>query len=514
MKSDESAFSIVPSKLSSRLSLSTNESGDHDSLRSYESMVYHRLSFEDELFTARVYKRNYRNPRWLRLRKKEPDLDHGIVTPRKEDRQSTKLKDALMALPPSRVLASALPRDDGILVTTTIHVSTSSSAHDPYEELIEACRRGDKDRVKNLMTMIPEEHSSLTRPQSCDSLHPCPVHATVSGGHVEVMETILQQPDSKLNVARVLERALYCKRGPPLHLAVVKGDLPMVQVLLENGASVNERWAYRRQAIHLAASNGSMAVLAALVAAGADVNCADKFGRQPLHYISECQDLPHVIEYLAEAGANVNGRTHQNKITPVRLACREDLVGNLIALLSLGALAGGSDLDTAIIHGSPLSVETLLRRGIDPNCCGCDGVTGLHSLVLASDTNAPRDESTDKRILQLLLEHIDLLAKDHNGDTVLSRLFRLPGISDERMLELARLFLANLPELAVLEKTVLLSMIDHQDTKEVDKDASASSGSLQSSAPIEKGNSLGLREIGGEMEGEMEGEMDRESRHF
>ena len=252
----------------------------------------------------------------------------------------------------------------------------------------------------------------------------------------------------------------------------------------------------------------------ALVAAGADVNCADKFGRQPLHYISECQDLPHVIEYLAEAGANVNGRTHQNKITPVRLACREDLIGNLIALLSLGALAGGSDLDTAIIHGSPLSVETMLRRGIDANCCGCDGVTGLHSLVLASDTNAPRDESTDKRILQLLLEHIDLLAKDHNGDTVLSRLFRLPGISDERMLELARLFLANLPELAVLEKTVLISMIDHQDTKEVDKDASASSGSLQSSAPIEMGNSLGLREIGGEMEGEMEGEMDRESRHF
>lgn len=154
MKSDESAFSIVPSELSSRLSLSTNESGDHDSLRSYESIVYHRLSFEDELFTARVYKRNYRNPRWLRLRKKEPDLDHGTVTPRKEDRQSTKLKDALMALPPSRVLASALPRDDGILVTRTFHVSTSSSAH--YTEFIEACYRGDKDRVKILMTMDPD----------------------------------------------------------------------------------------------------------------------------------------------------------------------------------------------------------------------------------------------------------------------------------------------------------------------------------------------------------------------
>ena len=53
--SDESALSIVPSRLSSRL--------DTSSIQSRESteLTYRRLSFEDLLFTARVYKRNSRH---------------------------------------------------------------------------------------------------------------------------------------------------------------------------------------------------------------------------------------------------------------------------------------------------------------------------------------------------------------------------------------------------------------------------------------------------------------------
>ena len=51
--SDDSAFSIVPSGMSSRFSVSahTEESTE---------LIYRRLSFEDDLFTTRVYKRNYR----------------------------------------------------------------------------------------------------------------------------------------------------------------------------------------------------------------------------------------------------------------------------------------------------------------------------------------------------------------------------------------------------------------------------------------------------------------------
>lgn len=59
-KSDESAYSIVPSYLSSRLaSLYSNPSAL--SVDSAE-LVYRQLTIDDDLFTARVYKRNYRHP--------------------------------------------------------------------------------------------------------------------------------------------------------------------------------------------------------------------------------------------------------------------------------------------------------------------------------------------------------------------------------------------------------------------------------------------------------------------
>ncbi|KAL8924232.1 MAG: hypothetical protein Q9208_004196 [Pyrenodesmia sp. 3 TL-2023] len=57
-KSDESAFSIVPSRTSTR-------PRDTESLLSFESktsLVYRELTIDSDLFTARVYKRNYRNP--------------------------------------------------------------------------------------------------------------------------------------------------------------------------------------------------------------------------------------------------------------------------------------------------------------------------------------------------------------------------------------------------------------------------------------------------------------------
>ena len=65
-KSDESAYSIVPS----RLSMSTRAIDEGQSLISEDDIVYQRLSFEDDLFTARVYKRNYRNPLLLAMLKK------------------------------------------------------------------------------------------------------------------------------------------------------------------------------------------------------------------------------------------------------------------------------------------------------------------------------------------------------------------------------------------------------------------------------------------------------------
>lgn len=59
-KSDESAYSIVPS----RKSWSIKDRSSQESFESAE-LTYRQLNMDDDLFTSRVYKRNYRNPRMV-----------------------------------------------------------------------------------------------------------------------------------------------------------------------------------------------------------------------------------------------------------------------------------------------------------------------------------------------------------------------------------------------------------------------------------------------------------------
>lgn len=363
---------------------------------------------------------------------------------------------------------------------TSENINGSSSELNLYAELIEACGRGDNDRVKTLLRTRPEAPSPRVS-RYCDSLHICPIHTAIFNGHVEVMETLLRHDSSKFDIGTCLGNTINCMGGndglPPLHVAAIDGNSSMVQLLIRYDASVNARVENGVQAIHLAARTGSTEVLAALIAAGADVNSADRDGRQPFHSASHFRDLPGVIQYLVERGANVNGL---HDPTPLQLALTNNFAGNLEALLSLGAFADEapsfqceSALDTAIIHGSLSSVEYLIKSGSDPNHCRVDGCTGLHTFAwmfyarrfyaTRRLTALPRDKLNDQGILRLLLDHIDFLAKDQRGHSVLVDLFYRRGIMDEDvMLELARLFLDNLPEFEILGKTLLRSLIRHR----------------------------------------------------
>ncbi len=79
-KSDESAYSIVPSRMSSRRSTSTKQTWDGASLYSDGNMSYRRLSFENDLFTAKVYKRSYRTPLIQRLFRRKVQTESDIAT--------------------------------------------------------------------------------------------------------------------------------------------------------------------------------------------------------------------------------------------------------------------------------------------------------------------------------------------------------------------------------------------------------------------------------------------------
>ena len=270
------------------------------------------------------------------------------------------------------------------------------------------------------------------------------------------MKALLRPAALENNLGRIVEKVVDGTENDPwrpLHVATLKGNVSMVRLLLENGASVLSEIGYRIQAVHLAVRIDSMEVLEALFAVGADLNCTDLDGRQILHYISDSQDLPDVTRYLLERGTIIHGIYYADELTPLHIACKNDFSGNLGALLFFGALVGWfpaslleSALDTVIGCGSSSSVQTLLRHGVSPDRCRSNGHTGLHTLMLSpAQSNLP----TNSRILRLLLDHVSLLATDQNGDRVIDTIAQLvPG-------DLMELFLKNLPRRKVAEKTLL-----------------------------------------------------------
>ena len=475
-------------------------------------MEYHPLSFDDDLFTARVYKRNYRSPRSTRNPKQGPPDGPLTITTRKARYQgneeinklhlqrfegeeksftnflSEKANEGAENVAKQSQLAIFVETDvtlkserighdlvhrvgstsgeDGLYVklTRSLEERISPSVSASYVELVMTCGRGDNDTVKKQLALMPastprgREGPALLGKYASGSFYFCPIHAAVFNGHLEIMRTLLRHAALEGDLDQVVEKTIggtEVDPWRPLHVATSKGNLPMVKLLLENGATVLSQTGHGIQAAHLAARIGSISILEALFDAGAHVNCSDLRGRRPIHYISESQDLPHVIRYLGEKGADVSGVDSAAELTPLLLACEYDFTGNIEALLSLGApvrehpssLQLESALDTALRRSSSLSVQTLLKYGVIPEYRRYGRLSGLHTFILRYCTTAKGDDEAGLRILRLLLENIELLILNDPGETVLDSLLRLGANNDS-----ARRFRESRPKDKVLER--------------------------------------------------------------
>ena len=452
LKSDESAFSIVPSRMSSRFSLSTIQTGDRDSVRSSASLVYHPFTFENDLFTARVYKRNYRTCNYQGSRKPKADRDsETAVLPEHEQKYSNNIfRLGLRTRRGGLPFEVTLPKY-AIVVTTSVTIEVehtgeiwhrSLSAFDPYMRLVKACDRGDEISVRGQLNIIsPRWLSSYVS----GSIYVCPIHTAVFSGHVEVLGTLLRYAESGNDIHRVLMKTIGgtepdCWR--PLHVATMKRNLPMVLLLIEKGAFIHAETGSGIQAVHLAAKTGSIEILAALIAAGASVNCRDHKGCQPMHYLSEIQ-RPEVIEYLAEKGAEIDGVSDTSQITPLGFACRNGIYANARALLSLGALVTGPILDSAVKYGSTYMVETLLISAASQKQGQSIVVASLRESLSTFERKLTEVSYEDIKKLRFLLRHTDLLAKDHNGDTIFYSLFHWLSPDKRDLFGLEEAFLDN-----------------------------------------------------------------------
>ena len=192
--------------------------------------------------------------------------------------------------------------------------------------------------------------------------------------------------------------------GQALVTAAGKGDLPAVERLIREGASIAARDGRGRTALLAATHGNHVAVARALIAAGADVNAKDD------------------IEDSAFLYAGAEGR---NEILKMTLAAGADLKST--------NRYGGTALIPAAHHGHPETVRILLATRIDRDHVNKLGWTALLEAVILGDGGAVHTE-----IVRLLVEAgADPNIADREGVTPLTHAKRHGYAAMVRILEAA-----------------------------------------------------------------------------
>ncbi|XP_063627766.1 protein phosphatase 1 regulatory subunit 12A [Cydia splendana] len=183
----------------------------------------------------------------------------------------------------------------------------------------------------------------------------------------------------------------------PLHLAVVHGNVPLVQTLLAAGADVNARDDEHHTVVHWATVCGEVGALRAVLAGGADAATPDQHGGYPLHYAAQMCGAPAATDHqsrgaalevlralVKEGGARVDVRDADGR-TPLLWAASAGSAAAVLALHQAGAKVDDADRDgltalhCAAARGHTEALETLVGLcGARVDVADSHGCTPLH----------------------------------------------------------------------------------------------------------------------------------------
>ena len=376
--SDESAYSIVPSRMSSYMSVSTRS---RDSIMTIESqdLVYYPLSFEDELFTARVYKRNYRSP-WInslvKFHQGKKAEERRVPTAKPEAFGDGK---SLLSLSTGMYTPTIMSVQPG---PSNREISLSELGPVAPGPALTAETKSDLTDHERSVTTSGSVPSTFEESRSIRS--DLSLLRAVEEGNLDDVKTLINR-DARVKPHGDDER-------PLLYLAISRQDVSMTGLLLQEGANCEQEWR-GTPPIHQACENMNIEITQLLLDAGASVSSLNAQQEQPLHALLSGQfptfNASQLIDLLISRGADINARTRTDK-TPLHLSCERD------------------DVD---------SVRALLVHGADPTSVCEGGKTALHILckTVAHSSHAYQDSLA---IFRLLHDHgLDVNATDEVGDT-------------------------------------------------------------------------------------------------
>lgn len=108
------------------------------------------------------------------------------------------------------------------------------------------------------------------------------------------------------------------EQGEAVFHASRRGELELLESLLDKGASTNFCDQYGLTALHIAAIKGNKNAVMILVEYGANLECQDSDGNTPLHLAVE-SGCNETVEVLVNRGANINAKSKKGA-TPLQLS--------------------------------------------------------------------------------------------------------------------------------------------------------------------------------------------------
>lgn len=253
-----------------------------------------------------------------------------------------------------------------------------------------------------------------------------------SNNNVKIAELLLKLRTNPNDFQNLLSpRALSENKKTPLAMSIIRGNIKMVELLLQYGADVNSEsdYSYGDTPLLLAVYYNNEEIVKLLLHHNADLNKGNTRKITPLHraiieyngyyYTSQNKQCKKIIKILLDHGANSNIKNDTERTSLHEASLGQDKkIINL--LLQHGANSneqdnqGDTPLHLAMIikNKKEKIVELLLKHNADPNKQNNRGDTPLHFATMNDDKN--------EKIVKLLLKHnADSNKEDDNENTPL-----------------------------------------------------------------------------------------------
>jgi ankyrin repeat protein len=179
----------------------------------------------------------------------------------------------------------------------------------------------------------------------------------------------------------------------PLYIACMNGHSGIVERLLGAGADPNTAMPDGETVLMTAARTGNVDVVKTLLARGADVRARERSRGQTALMWAAAENNAGVIKALIDAGADMNERSRGGSFTPYLFAVRAGHIDASRTLIEAGAKVdetlpdGTSALVLATINAHYELAAFLVDKGANPNA-DAQGWTALHQIAWSRRHNA------------------------------------------------------------------------------------------------------------------------------